>query len=185
MESKKKTVLVTGSSRGIGRAIALAFGRAGYNVVLNASRSAAQLEETKSLLESEAIPVLAVLADVSNYEGCKLLFAKIEETFGMVDVLVNNAGISYIGLLTDMSVEEWQRVINTNLSSCFYTSRLAIPLMLLKHSGRIVNISSVWGNVGASMEVPPPACSPGSGLLRLQGWCEQLHQSTCQGAGAQ
>ena len=93
MESKKKTVLVTGSSRGIGRAIALAFGRAGYNVVLNASRSAAQLEETKSLLESEAIPVLAVLADVSDYEGCKLLFAKIEETFGMVDVLVNNAGI--------------------------------------------------------------------------------------------
>ena len=70
MESKKKTVLVTGSSRGIGRAIALAFGRAGYNVVLNASRSAAQLEETKSLLESEAIPVLAVLADVSDYEGC-------------------------------------------------------------------------------------------------------------------
>ena len=76
---EKKTVLVTGSSRGIGRAIALAFGRAGYNVALNASKSAAQLEETKSLLESEAIPVLAVLADVSDYEGCKLLFAKIEE----------------------------------------------------------------------------------------------------------
>ena len=70
MELKKKTVLVTGSSRGIGRAIALAFGRAGYNVALNASKSAAQLEETKSLLESEAIPVLAVLADVSDYEGC-------------------------------------------------------------------------------------------------------------------
>lgn len=104
MESKKKTVLVTGSSRGIGRAIALAFGRAGYNVVLNASKSAAQLEGTKSLLESEAIPVLAVLADVSDYEGCKLLFAKIEETFGMVDVLVNNAGISHIGLFTDMTL---------------------------------------------------------------------------------
>lgn len=89
--------------RGIGRAIALAFGRAGYNVVLNASKSAAQLEGTKSLLESEAIPVLAVLADVSDYEGCKLLFAKIEETFGMVDVLVNNAGISHIGLFTDMT----------------------------------------------------------------------------------
>ena len=64
----------------------------------------AQLEETKSLLESEAIPVLAVLADVSDYEGCKLLFAKIKETFGMVDVLVNNAGISHIGLFTDMTL---------------------------------------------------------------------------------
>ena len=76
-------------------------------------------------------------------------------------MLVNNAGISYIGLLTDMSVEEWQSVINTNLSSCFYTSRLAIPLMLQKHSGRIINISSVWGNVGASMEVAYSASKGG------------------------
>ena len=147
MELKKKTVLVTGSSRGIGRAIALAFGRAGYNVALNASKSAAQLEETKSLLESEAIPVLAVLADVSDYEGCKLLFAKIEETFGMVDVLVNNAGISHIGLFTDMTP-----VLDVNLGSVLNCTHLAVPAMVSEKDGVILNISSMWGEVGASCE---------------------------------
>lgn len=148
MESKKKTVLVTGSSRGIGRAIALAFGRAGYNVVLNASKSAAQLEGTKSLLESEAIPVLAVLADVSDYEGCKLLFAKIEETFGMVDVLVNNAGISHIGLFTDMTPAEWNHVLDVNLGSVLNCTHLAVPAMVSEKDGVILNISSMWGEVG-------------------------------------
>ena len=91
------------------------------------------------------------------------LFASLDH----LDVLVNNAGISFIGLLTDMSVEEWQRVINTNLSSCFYTSRLAIPLMLQKHSGRIINISSMWGTVGASCEVAYSATKSGlNGLTR-------------------
>ena len=141
MELKKKTVLVTGSSRGIGRAIALAFGRAGYNVALNASKSAAQLEETKSLLESEAIPVLAVLADVSDYEGCKLLFAKIEETFGMVDVLVNNAGISHIGLFTDMTPAEWNHVLDVNLGSVLNCTHLAVPAMVSEKDGVILNIS--------------------------------------------
>ena len=140
MELKKKTVLVTGSSRGIGRAIALAFGRAGYNVALNASKSAAQLEETKSLLESEAIPVLAVLADVSDYEGCKLLFAKIEETFGMVDVLVNNAGISHIGLFTDMTPAEWNHVLDVNLGSVLNCTHLAVPAMVSEKDGVILNI---------------------------------------------
>ena len=152
MELKKKTVLVTGSSRGIGRAIALAFGRAGYNVALNASKSAAQLEETKSLLESEAIPVLAVLADVSDYEGCKLLFAKIEETFGMVDVLVNNAGISHIGLFTDMTPAEWNHVLDVNLGSVLNCTHLAVPAMVSEKDGVILNISSMWGEVGASCE---------------------------------
>ena len=152
MELKKKTVLVTGSSRGIGRAIALAFGRAGYNVAMNASKSAAQLEETKSLLESEAIPVLAVLADVSDYEGCKLLFAKIEETFGMVDVLVNNAGISHIGLFTDMTPAEWNHVLDVNLGSVLNCTHLAVPAMVSEKDGVILNISSMWGEVGASCE---------------------------------
>ena len=161
MESKKKTVLVTGSSRGIGRAIALAFGRAGYNVVLNASRSAAQLEETKSLLESEAIPVLAVLADVSDYEGCRLLFAKIEETFGMVNVLVNNAGISHIGLFTDMTPAEWNHVLDVNLGSVLNCTHLAVPAMVSEKDGVILNISSMWGEVGASCEAAYSAAKAG------------------------
>ena len=97
------------------------------------------------------------MADASDPVAMDQLFASLNH----LDVLVNNAGISYIGLLTDMNVEEWQHIINTNLSSCFYTSRLAIPLMLQKHSGRIINISSVWGNVGASMEVAYSASKGG------------------------
>ena len=78
-----------------------------------------------------------------------------------LDVLINNAGISYIGLLSEMSTESWNQVINTNLSSLFYTSKKAIPLMLQKHRGQIVNISSVWGDCGASMEVAYSAAKGG------------------------
>lgn len=152
MKSKKKTVLVTGSSRGIGRAIALAFGRAGCNVVLNASKSMTQLEETKSLLEKENIPVLSVLADVSDYESCKMLFSEIEKTFGMVDILVNNAGISHIGLFTDMTPADWQRVLSVNLGSALNCTHLAVPAMVSEKAGVILNISSMWGEVGASCE---------------------------------
>ena len=152
MESKKKTVLVTGSSRGIGKAIALAFGRIGCKVVLNAAKSAAQLEETRALLEGEGIPTLAVLADVSDYASCERLFAETEKSFGAVDILINNAGISYIGLFTDMTPKKWQRVLDVNLGSVLNCTRLAVPAMVRKKSGVILNISSMWGEVGASCE---------------------------------
>ena len=152
MEWKNKTVLVTGSSRGIGKAIALAFGRIGCRVVLNASKSAEQLEATKLLLEREGIPVLAALADVSDYESCQRLFAEIEKSFGSVDILVNNAGISHIGLFTDMSPDAWQRVLSVNLGSALNCTHLAVPAMVRKKEGVILNISSIWGEVGASCE---------------------------------
>lgn len=150
--------LVTGASRGIGRAIAETLAGAGYDLVLTCSRTLPELSGlANSLEEKYGIHCTAQMADASDPVAMDQLFASLDH----LDVLVNNAGISYIGLLTDMSVEEWQRVINTNLSSCFYTSRLAIPLMLQKHSGRIINISSVWGNVGASMEVAYSASKGG------------------------
>ena len=152
MNTERKTVLVTGSSRGIGRAIALAFGRAGYNIVLNASKSAKQLAEVHTLLEREGVPVLAVLADVSDYDACRDLFAQIEQRFGAVDVLVNNAGISHIGLFTDMSPDEWRHVLSVNLESVLHCTHLAVPAMVRKKSGVILNISSMWGEVGASCE---------------------------------
>jgi 3-oxoacyl-[acyl-carrier protein] reductase len=92
------------------------------------------------------------------YEEVEALFAGIPS----LDVLINNAGISYVGLLTDMSPTEWHKVMHTNLDACFYTSKLAVPLMLQNHSGRIINISSVWGNVGASMEVAYSASKGGA-----------------------
>ena len=150
--------LVTGASRGIGRAIAETLAGAGYDLVLTCSRTLPELSGLAiSLEEKYGIHCTALAADASDPSAIEKIFASLDH----LDVLVNNAGISYIGLLTDMSVEEWQSVINTNLSSCFYTSRLAIPLMLQKHSGRIINISSVWGNVGASCEVAYSATKGG------------------------
>ena len=156
--------LVTGASRGIGRAIAEALAGAGYDLVLTCSRTLPELSGlANSLEEKYGIHCTAQMADASDPVAMVQLFASLDH----LDVLVNNAGISYIGLLTDMSIEEWQNVINTNLSSCFYTSRLAIPLMLQKHSGRIINISSMWGTVGASCEVAYSAAKSGlNGLTR-------------------
>lgn len=94
---------------------------------------------------------------MGNYTEVEKLFHQIPS----LDVLVNNAGISHIGLLSDMSVEEWQKVMSINLDALFYTCKLATPLMLQKHAGRIINISSVWGNVGASMEVAYSASKGG------------------------
>ena len=82
-------------------------------------------------------------------------------TFHKIDVLINNAGISYIGLLTDMSVEDWNHIVSTNLTSVFHTCRCIVPSMVSAKSGRIINISSVWGNVGASCEVAYSACKGG------------------------
>lgn len=156
--NKAPLAMVTGASRGIGKAIAETLAEAGYHLILTCNHTLAELQTVAASLEEKYnITCAAAAADASDPAAIEKIFASLDH----LDVLVNNAGISYIGLLTDMSAEEWQRVINTNLSSCFYTSRLAIPLMLQKHSGRIINISSVWGNVGASMEVAYSASKGG------------------------
>lgn len=149
----RKTVLVTGSSRGIGKAIAIKFAKKGYNVVINCIKNADRLEQTKKEIEEYGAPCLAFVGDVGNYETAKELFAQIKKQFGTLDVLVNNAGISYIGLFSEMRPEDWNRIVETNLTSVFNCSTLAIPGMVAQKSGKIVNISSVWGSVGASCEV--------------------------------
>ena len=120
MYFKQKTVLVTGSSRGIGKAIAFAFGQAGCHVVLNASRNAHQLQQTYQEMTKQGISCTAILADVSDYTACETMFAQIKETFGDVDILVNNAGISYIGLFTDMNPQDWQHLLAVNLHSVLH-----------------------------------------------------------------
>lgn len=158
----KKTVLVTGASRGIGKAIAHKFAKEGYSVIINCSKSADALYNLKQELEtSYQTSVLASIGDIGDFSYVKELFLEIKKEFGGVDVLVNNAGISYIGLLSDMEVDEWQSIIDTNLSSAFYTSKLALPYMLSKKCGKIINISSVWGNIGASCEVAYSASKGG------------------------
>lgn len=149
----RKTVLVTGSSRGIGKAIAVKFAKKGYNVVINCAHKEEELQRTKAEIETYQVKCLAYVGDMGKYEEVKELFRQIKKLFGGLDVLVNNAGISYIGLLTDMTPSDWDRVMTTNLTSVYNCCSLAIPYMVSKKYGKIINISSVWGNVGASCEV--------------------------------
>lgn len=152
------TALITGASRGIGKAIAEAFADAGYDLILTCRKTMGELNVVANELSGKyGISCRAIQTDMGNADDVARLFSEIKS----LDVLVNNAGISYVGLLTDMSVEEWQQVMAVNLDSCFYTAKYAIPLMLQKHAGRIINISSVWGNVGASMEVAYSASKGG------------------------
>lgn len=147
-----KTVLITGSSRGIGQQIAFVFAKAGCNIILNGSKNVDDLSATAEKIRQINVPVLPLLGDVSDYDTCKKMFAAIEETFGSVDILVNNAGISHIGLFTDMTPKDWQRVMSVNLNSVFNCTHLAVPAMVRKKTGCIINISSMWGEMGASCE---------------------------------
>lgn len=158
INGNKKTALITGASRGIGKATAECFAAAGYDLILTCNSSIAALQETAAALEEKyCIRCSAVKCDMGSEEEVLRLF----EALDTLDVLVNNAGISHIGLLTDMTADEWHRLLAVNLDSCFYTCRAAIPLMLKKHSGHIINVSSVWGTQGASMEVAYSASKGG------------------------
>lgn len=156
-----KTVLISGSGRGIGRAIAVRFAKEGYRIAINSNKSRDELEETKDLLLSLGAPVLAFQGDVGNYEFCRDFVNETKKTLGSIDILINNAGISHIGLLSDMKPNEWNEIINTNLTSLYNLSSLVIPDMVRNNAGKIINISSVWGNVGASMEVAYSASKGG------------------------
>lgn len=145
-----KTAFITGASRGIGKAIAETFAASGYNLYITCYKSENEIISfAASLEEKYNIACTTLIGDISDSKTVDQFFADITD----LDVLVNNAGISYIGLLSDMSDDQWDKIISTNLSSAFYCSRNAIPLMLSKKSGKILNISSVWGERGASMEV--------------------------------
>ena len=123
------------------------------------------MAETKKQIEALGASCLAVQADVGNADDCVRLFKEIENAFGSVDILVNNAGISRIGLLQDMSFEEWDQLIASNLSSVFHCCKLAIPGMGSRQCGHIVNISSVWGVCGASCETAYSASKGGINAL--------------------
>ncbi len=148
-----KNILITGSSRGIGRGIALKFAEKKYRIILNGGHDKDALYETKKLCEHLGAEAIPYFGDIADHVFVEYMIKDIEKNFGPIDYLVNNAGISYIGLLTDMSIDEWNTVINTNLNSLFYCCRQVIPSMVRRQSGSILNISSVWGEVGASCEV--------------------------------
>lgn len=153
-----KIALVTGASRGIGLAIAEELARAGYQLYLTCRQSGDILTEVSDRLSTAYhVPCKAIVADMGRPEDVTRVFSQIED----LTLLVNNAGGSYVGLLHEMTVDAWQEVMHVNLDSMFYCCRLAIPLMLRRHAGKIINISSVWGRVGASTEVAYSASKGG------------------------
>ena len=147
-----KTVLITGASRGIGRGIALSFAKEGWQVALNCRQNVEQLNETKALVCKGGAKCAIFPADVSDYTQTKKMFGDIKQTFGGVDILINNAGISIIGLFQDLSRADWMRLMDTNVGSVYNCCHFAIPHMVHEKCGKIINISSVWGIAGASCE---------------------------------
>lgn len=162
-----KTVLITGASRGIGAACAFAFAKCGYHVFLNCNKSIDELNQTAQTILSQGGSCEIVPGDVGNPSSVEDIFRKISTSAGGLDVLINNAGISYVGLLTDMSNADWERILSANLSSAFYCSRAAIPYMVSQKSGKIINISSMWGRVGASCEAAYSATKAGINGLTM------------------
>lgn len=152
-EKMKKTVLITGASRGIGRAAAEAFAKAGYDVAVNYNKSAGAAETLCRELEKYSVKALPFGADVSDKKAVEKMSAEIETAMGAVSVLVNNAGIAEQALFTDISEEMWDRMFAVNVKGAYNCTQAVLPKMIHEKYGRIINISSMWGISGASCEV--------------------------------
>lgn len=148
-----KTVIITGASRGIGKATALRFAKENVHMAITCRKNSDMIEAVKHEVMSLGSDCITYTGDLSLSGNVKELFTAVREAFGDTDILINNAGISHIGLLHDMSDEEWRNVFGSNMDSVFYCSREAIPSMISKKSGCIINVSSIWGEYGASCEV--------------------------------
>ena len=156
-----KTAVVTGGSRGIGRAICLKLAGQGANIVLNFAGNEAAAEETRSQCEALGVRALAVKGDVADAEACNALIEKAVSEFGGMDILVCNAGVTRDNLLMRMSDEEFQKVIDTNLKGTFHCMRAAIRPMMKKRRGRIISISSVVGLMGNAGQINYAASKAG------------------------
>lgn len=143
-----KTVLITGASRGIGAATAELFAENGYTVIINYNNS-----REKALALAEKTGGLAVKADVSSPEETDIMISEITERFGKIDVLVNNAGISLTGLFDLVSDEDSRRIFDINVFGVLNCTKKVLPHMLKRKYGKIINVSSMWGQTGASCEV--------------------------------
>ncbi|WP_101913107.1 3-oxoacyl-[acyl-carrier-protein] reductase [Megasphaera vaginalis (ex Bordigoni et al. 2020)] len=143
-----KTAVITGGSRGIGRAIAVALAREGANVAVIYAGNTAAAEETVRLIEAAGARAVALQCDVAQEEAVAAMVKAVMEAFGTIDILVNNAGITRDGLLMRMKQADWQAVINTNLNGMFYCAKEVTKIMMKKRSGAIVNLSSVVGLTG-------------------------------------
>ena len=157
-----KNVLITGATGGIGSAIAIAFAREKYNVALH---TFSKIDEANKICDEltakYGIKAVCVKADISKESDVKAMFSQLGNTFGKIDILVNNAGVSFVSMLCDTTSEDFDRVMNVNLKGAFLCTKEAMKNMVHNKWGRVINISSVWGNVGASCEVVYSASKAG------------------------
>ncbi len=156
-----KYVLITGASRGIGRACAIKFAREGYGIIATCHSSTEKLMELKEQILALEIPCQIFTNDISNYNDVLNMCDNLKSLNCMPDILINNAAISYVGLLQDMTVEEWHRLLDINLTGAFNLCKILIPFFIKQGTGKIINISSMWGNTGASCEVAYSASKGG------------------------
>ena len=147
-----KNVIITGGSRGIGKCIVENLAREGYNVLLNYNKSEKQAQKIQNDLKEEGIIIEIFKADVSKREEVKKMIEFALKKWDKIDVLINNAGIAKLQMFQDVTEDDWNEMINNNLKSAFYTCQEVIPNMINRKEGCIINISSIWGLVGASCE---------------------------------
>lgn len=155
-----RTALITGASRGIGAECARRLAKEGYRIVIHYNNSGSKAEALYDELKNTTDTML-IKADIASSSEVKKMFGKISEQYGGADILVNNAGIAQTKLFTDITDDDWQKMISVNLSGTFYCCREALPYMIKQHYGRIINISSMWGQVGGSCEVHYSAAKAG------------------------
>lgn len=153
IDTNSKVAIVTGGAKGIGAEIVRTLAENGYIVILNYNNSKVQAEELKNEMLQKGFNIEVVKADVSNRNEVNSLIEFAIKKFKKIDILVNNAGISLEGLFTDVSEEMWQKIINVNLNSVFNCTQEVLKYMIKEKSGRIINISSILGETGASCEV--------------------------------
>ena len=158
---KDKVAIVTGGTRGIGRAIALKLADNGANIVINYRNSDKEAEELKAILEEKGVKVLTVKCDISNFEDSKNLMYKCKEVFGKIDILVNNAGITKDTLIMRMKEEDFDNVIDVNLKGTFNCAKHASAIMLKQRFGKIINMTSVVGIAGNAGQVNYAASKSG------------------------
>ena len=164
-----RTAIITGASGGIGSAIAKKMAANGYSLALLGNQSVESLKKTADDCRFYGNMVTSLSGSLCSGETATSLMTNAINALGHVDCLINCAGISYIGLITDMSDDDWKHIIDSNLSSVFYCCRAVVPSMVNRKQGRILNSSSVWGNTGASCEAAPSRYRPFCRCPRLGG----------------
>ncbi len=157
----EKIALVTGGSRGIGRQICIDLAEEGYKVIINYNKSEESAKEVEKTLKKRGLECEIFKADISKEKEVKKMFDFCLEKYKTINLLVNNAGISFEGLITDMAEEDWDKIVNVNLKSVFLCSKEALKTMISAHKGKIINISSMWGVTGGSCEVAYSATKAG------------------------